>query len=108
MPRPGDEAAPSGRGNVKPNQRGIAQSRVPDHVQHPERYTLYTLDEPLVVGGGVAQLGSESHKQMEQVRPAASPHSAGPCTACTWASRVCVLRAGSIECASWRGCSAAS
>lgn len=27
-------------------------SRVPDHVKHPERYTCYVLDEPLVVGGG--------------------------------------------------------
>lgn len=26
--------------NRRPNQRGIAQSRVPDHVQHPERYTM--------------------------------------------------------------------
>jgi hypothetical protein len=25
---------------------------VPDHVRHPERYTVYTLDEPLFVGQG--------------------------------------------------------
>lgn len=35
-------------------------------VKHPERYTLYTLDEPLVVGGGLGQLGAESQAQLQQ------------------------------------------
>ena len=25
---------------------------MPDHVRHPDKYTCYVLDEPLVVGGG--------------------------------------------------------
>ena len=25
---------------------------MPDHVKHPERYTAYVLDEPIVVGSG--------------------------------------------------------
>lgn len=29
---------------------------MPDHVKHPERYTAYVLDEPIVVGSG--DLGS--------------------------------------------------
>ena len=28
--------------------------RVPDHIAHPERYTRYELEEPLVVGGGAS------------------------------------------------------
>lgn len=32
-------------------QRGRS-SYVPDHVRHPEKYTCYTLDEPIIVGGG--------------------------------------------------------
>ncbi|GAB4819088.1 hypothetical protein N2152v2_006134 [Parachlorella kessleri] len=70
-------AGPSGRGNVKPNQRGAAQSRVPDHVKHPEKYTVYTLDEPLVVGGGVGQLGQESHAQMERAAVSAQARQGG-------------------------------
>eukprot|EP00873_Tetraselmis_striata_P007120 jgi/Tetstr1/427384/TSEL_017548.t1 len=33
-------------------RRGNRQRHVPDHVLHPEKYTCYTLDEPLTVGGG--------------------------------------------------------
>ena len=39
-------------------RRAIASSQptrgVPDHIAHPERYTRYELDEPLVVGGGAS------------------------------------------------------
>lgn len=65
LPPAETSAGPSA--NRKPAQRGVAQSRVPHHVQHPEKYTLYTLEEPLVVGGGTGQLGSERQEQLEQV-----------------------------------------
>lgn len=32
---------------------------MPDHLRHPDKYTCYVLDEPLVVGGGVGQLAGE-------------------------------------------------
>ena len=39
-------------------RRAIASAQptrgVPDHIAHPERYTRYELDEPLVVGGGAS------------------------------------------------------
>jgi len=33
---------------------------VHDHVKHPERYTCYTLDEPLIIGGGLSGNGSRA------------------------------------------------
>ena len=33
-------------------RRGKDASFVPDHVRHPEKYTMYELEEPLVVGSG--------------------------------------------------------
>ena len=33
---------------------------MPDHVKHPERYTCYTLDEPLIIGGGLSGNGSRA------------------------------------------------
>lgn len=47
---------PSGPG-TQPQRQSL--SSVPDHVKHPDKYTCYVLDEPLVVGGGVGQLAGE-------------------------------------------------
>lgn len=41
-------------------------SRVPDHVRHPDRYTCYTFDEPVTVGGGVGQLAQERDAEQSQ------------------------------------------
>ena len=49
--------------------RGHSRSYVPLHVKHPEKYTCYVLDEPLLVGGGdrFAESGSGRSEQ-EKVR----------------------------------------
>ncbi len=47
---------------------GHSRSRVPLHVQHPEKYTCYVLDEPLVVGGGDKAAGLSSQAELEKVR----------------------------------------
>lgn len=52
--------------------RGLGQSRVPLHVQHPEKYTCYILDEPLLVGGGDKASGISSQAEQEQAARAAS------------------------------------
>lgn len=41
--RPGRPASRTGRQST---------STVPEHMQHPERFTVYELEEPLIVGGG--------------------------------------------------------
>ncbi len=46
---------------------GRGRSRVPLHVQHPEKYTCYVLDEPLVVGGGDKAAGLSSQAELEKV-----------------------------------------
>ncbi len=46
---------------------GHSRSRVPLHVQHPEKYTCYVLDEPLVVGGGDKAAGLSSLADLEKV-----------------------------------------
>lgn len=48
---------------------GHSRSYVPHHVKHPEKYTCYVLDEPLLVGGGdsAADAGNGSLEQ-EKVR----------------------------------------
>lgn len=44
------------------------RSTVPDHVRHPDKYTCYVLDEPLVVGGGERGSGTHgSRAELEQV-----------------------------------------
>lgn len=53
---------------------GRGRSRVPHHVQHPEKYTCYILDEPLVVGGG--DKGSGTDSQADQVKAARAASSA--------------------------------
>jgi hypothetical protein len=55
-----------------PRPRGSSLSRVPDHVQHPEKYTCYVLDEPLVVGGGVGQLAAGSQRNQRNAPPRAA------------------------------------
>lgn len=69
MPPTDDSDPPRWRGFRQPpprrQQRGAGLSVVPDHVQHPERYTLYTLDEPLVVGGGLGQLRADALEQQQ-------------------------------------------
>jgi len=35
---------------------------MPDYVKHPERYTMYELDEPIIIGGGVDQLREEDRR----------------------------------------------
>lgn len=58
-------------------QRGAGLSRVPDHVTHPERYTCYVLDEPLVVGGGVGQLAGGQHNRLDAAGAAAAEGAQG-------------------------------
>lgn len=59
--------AGAGAGAVQPSQ-------VPDHVRHPERYTCYTLDQPIVVGGSVGQLaeGDEAAELLSAAAAAAA------------------------------------
>ncbi len=60
-----------GRGGRPPlsgRTPGHSRSRVPLHVQHPEKYTCYVLDEPLVVGGGDKAAGLSSQAELEKVR----------------------------------------
>ncbi len=46
---------------------GRGRSKVPLHVQHPEKYTCYVLEEPLVVGGGDKAAGLSSQVELEKV-----------------------------------------
>jgi len=66
---------------------GHSRSRVPLHVQHPEKYTCYVLDEPLVVGGGDKAAGLSSQAELEKVRMPAMLqfwwHVAHSCHACS-------------------------
>lgn len=41
---------------AKVRRRAPLPSQVPDYVLHPERYTRYSFEEPIVVGGGIGQL----------------------------------------------------
>lgn len=64
-----------GRGGRPPlsgRRSGHSRSRVPLHVQHPEKYTCYVLDEPLVVGGGDQAAGLSSQAELEKAARAAS------------------------------------
>ena len=54
-----------GRGGGRGRGRGV-----PDHVKNPHKYTCYTLDEPLTVGGGGGV--GDGFKDMEAARRAAS------------------------------------
>ena len=64
---PGRGAFGGGGGDAKKNPGAGAllsssASWVPDHVRHPDRYTCYTLDEPLLIGGGGRSTGGASLK----------------------------------------------
>ncbi|KAI3438062.1 hypothetical protein D9Q98_000505 [Chlorella vulgaris] len=60
--------------SVQKQQGGAGISHVPDHVKHPQKYTCYVLDEPVVVGGGIAQLAPDSqHNQRQQPAALAAP-----------------------------------
>ncbi|DBA81791.1 TPA: hypothetical protein ACH3X1_007520 [Trebouxia sp. C0004] len=64
-----------GRGERPPlsgRRPGHSRSRVPLHVQHPEKYTCYVLDEPLVVGGGDKPAGLSSQAELEKAARVAS------------------------------------
>ncbi|KAL3142675.1 hypothetical protein ABBQ38_002981 [Trebouxia sp. C0009 RCD-2024] len=53
--------------------RGHSRSYVPLHVKHPEKYTCYVLDEPLLVGGGDRGADATSGKsEQEKAARAAS------------------------------------
>lgn len=57
LPSGGGGGPQGGRGG-----RGRGRGRaVPDYVKHPEKYTVYVLDEPLVVGGGLSH-GAEQQQ----------------------------------------------
>ena len=56
-----------GRPPLSRRRPGHSRSRVPLHVQHPEKYTCYVLDEPLLVGGGDKAAGLSSQAELEKV-----------------------------------------
>eukprot|EP00887_Chlorella_sp_A99_P007609 scaffold20.g7609.t1 len=67
----GDGSADGGSGQA--GSSGAGGSRVPLHVQHPDKFTCYALDAPLVVGGGAAQLGEgDAAGDLERAARAAS------------------------------------
>ncbi|KAL4426111.1 hypothetical protein ABPG77_002697 [Micractinium sp. CCAP 211/92] len=63
-----EEGQPAQQERAARQGRPGSLSSVPDHVKNPHKYTCYVLDEPLVVGGGVAQLSCSS--QQADVPPA--------------------------------------
>jgi hypothetical protein len=44
------------------------RSYVPDHVRNPQRYTCYTLDEPILVGGGDQDSAAADGGQADMLR----------------------------------------
>ena len=86
--RPGRGAFGGGGGDAKKNPGAGAllsssASWVPDHVRHPDRYTCYTLDEPLLIGGGGRSTGGASlkgarRKAAEAVSVKSSGSGSGP------------------------------
>ncbi|DBB16322.1 TPA: hypothetical protein ACH3X3_014628 [Trebouxia sp. C0006] len=71
-PQQGRGGRPPGRPPLSGRRPGHSRSRVPLHVQHPEKYTCYVLDEPLVVGGGDKAAGLSSQAELEKAARAAS------------------------------------
>ena len=53
-------SAPASAPRRRARGHRVGNSWVPDHVKHPERYTCYTLDEPLIIGGGLSGNGSRA------------------------------------------------
>jgi hypothetical protein len=54
-------SAPASAPRRRARGHRVGNSWVPDHVKHPERYTCYTLDEPLIIGGGLSGNGSRAN-----------------------------------------------
>ena len=85
---PGRGAFGGGGGDAKKNPGpgallSSSASWVPDHVRHPDRYTCYTLDEPLLIGGGGRSTGGASlkgarRKAAEAVSVSGSGSGSGP------------------------------
>ena len=85
---PGRGAFGGGGGDAKKNPGAGAllsssASWVPDHVRHPDRYTCYTLDEPLLIGGGGRSTGGGAlkgarRKASEAVSVSRSGSGSGP------------------------------
>ena len=59
----GTDNTKSAVGRTNPSR---PSSYVPDHIKHPERYTTYVLEEPILVGGG--NDGSQTASQTDQLR----------------------------------------
>ena len=57
-PSPAPATGPYSAQSVSGRSRG--ERGCSDHVKHPERYTCYTLDEPLIIGGGLSGNGSRA------------------------------------------------
>ncbi len=63
---------------MPPPPKGRRGSQVPDHILHPHKYTVYTLDEPITVGSGNAGAGDRGMQGMQTVRGSWG-HSAAAC-----------------------------
>ncbi|CAL8471507.1 g11049 [Coccomyxa elongata] len=61
---------------IRPRQLPRNRSYVPDHVKNPHRYTCYTLDEPILVGGGDQGRTAADGGQAEMERAARAAMSA--------------------------------
>ncbi|KAF8072366.1 hypothetical protein HT031_000025 [Scenedesmus sp. PABB004] len=73
----GDGPQPQRQQQRQPQQRQQRQRGrgrgVPDHVAHPERYTVYVLDEPLLVGQGGGD-DAAANRAAAEALAAAAPH----------------------------------
>jgi hypothetical protein len=52
---------------MPPPPKGRRGSQVPDHILHPTKYTVYTLDEPITVGSGNAGSDDRDVQRMQPV-----------------------------------------
>ena len=59
----------------RPRPPSRNRSKVPDHVRNPHRYTCYTLDEPILVGGGDQGSTAADGGQAEMERVGTHLHS---------------------------------
>ncbi|CAD7702670.1 unnamed protein product [Ostreobium quekettii] len=62
---------------LPPRRKKHPRSKVPDHVQHPEKYTCYTLEEPLLVGCPTEETIAEHEQRGVQafMEPGVDSHS---------------------------------
>ena len=63
-------------------------TELPLHVRHPENYRMYVLDNPITVGGGLAQLGPEGRLQAPMEAAEGGPEDAGAAEAPRWQGEV--------------------